>query len=220
VTRKFQSTDVVDENVRARAIALMRMHHRDLITAGVRLDLVFVSEEDEDGEITPALNHHGAPAYATVRKRSPKDKALGAGDAEIAIDLASWLRLTPEQRDAVLDHELTHLVAVPDAVGDDGRMTIAKTGPDGRPKLRMRHHDFQFGWFSEVAQRHGAASIEQVQAREILSDARGQIIFAFAEKTSLRPTADGVAVLAQARAAQGGPKPKLVRDVGKKEDRT
>jgi hypothetical protein len=41
----------------------------------------------------------------------------------------------------------------------------------GRPKLRMRKHDINFGWFNQVAKRHGSASQERIQARMILDEA-------------------------------------------------
>jgi hypothetical protein len=41
----------------------------------------------------------------------------------------------------------------------------------GRPKIVMRKHDFEFGWFTAVAARHGAHSMERQQAQEILCQA-------------------------------------------------
>jgi hypothetical protein len=35
-----------------------------------------------------------------------------------------------------------------------------------RPKLRVRKHDHQFGWFDSIARRHGPASFEVQQYRK------------------------------------------------------
>lgn len=46
------------------------------------------------------------------------------------------------------------------------------------PGLKMRRHDFQVGWFHEIAERHGKESIELMQAQQLF-DERGQLYFAF-----------------------------------------
>jgi hypothetical protein len=67
----------------------------------------------------------------------------------------------------LIDHELTHL---------------AKKGtifdPLDRPKLSMRLHDHQFGWFDQIAKRHGRASIEVKQVRAFF-ESSGQMYFDF-----------------------------------------
>ena len=67
----------------------------------------------------------------------------------------------------MIDHELTHL---------------AKKGtifdPLDRPKLSMRLHDHQFGWFDQIAKRHGRASIEVKQVRAFF-ESSGQMYFDF-----------------------------------------
>jgi hypothetical protein len=40
-----------------------------------------------------------------------------------------------------------------------------------RPKLKMREHDYEFGWFAETAHRFGEDSFEFSQARELLASA-------------------------------------------------
>jgi hypothetical protein len=56
----------------------------------------------------------------------------------------------------------------------------------GRPKLLMRKHDHQFGWFDEVAQRHGEASPEVRQAR-VLMESSGQLYFDFEPRSPVPP---------------------------------
>ena len=52
---------------------------------------------------------------------------------------------------------------------------------DGRPKIRLRPHDYDLGWFSIIAARHGKHSVECRQAREIVERA-GQLYFPEIEK--------------------------------------
>jgi hypothetical protein len=70
--------------------------------------------------------------------------------------------MSDAERLALLDHELTHVEVVYEV----------------RPrKLRTRHHDRTYGWFDEVAQKHGEASQEVQQARRFAADEAGQLYF-------------------------------------------
>ena len=40
----------------------------------------------------------------------------------------------------------------------------------GRPILQLRMHDFEVGWFKEIAARHGEASQERQQAHAVMQD--------------------------------------------------
>jgi hypothetical protein len=64
----------------------------------------------------------------------------------------------------------------------EGKETPAFDALD-RPKLAMRKHDHQFGWFDEVAQRHGEASPEVRQAR-VLMEKSGQLYFDFEPRST------------------------------------
>lgn len=143
-------------------------HHEDL--EGVTVTALFVF----DTETTlPCLKHQGYPAGAVVRITPVKDRALGIADATIVIDRAGWLALSQRQRDALIDHELTHLTRKIDK--ETGEMVVDVLE---RPKLAMRRHDWQYGWFDEVAQRHGEASPEVSQARRLM-ERSGQLYFDF-----------------------------------------
>lgn len=115
---------------------------------------------DEAGEpVGDALKLHGYPCYATIKIRGPKDRGAGLGDALLTIDAYRWPELSDATKTALIDHELTHLEL---CVDDEGRV---KRDDYDRPRLRLRLHDQQFGWFDEVANRHDAASIEVQQLR-------------------------------------------------------
>lgn len=128
---------------------------------GVKIDYVWAyGARDEDGKLVgEAIKHHGVKALGLCRIVSLKDRAKGLGDCEIVLDKDWWDTVDDEERRAVIDHELTHLQL--------------KKGTDdlGRPKLKLRKHDHQFGFFTSVAQRHGQYSQERIQAASMLEEA-------------------------------------------------
>lgn len=142
-------------------------YHHDL--ESVRIDVLFAYGAKPDEQV---LSHNGYPVIATVKITRAKDRALGYGDALIVVDRASWGGLTDAQKDAVIDHELTHLLTVFDKAG---RVDVDYLG---RPKLEMRMHDHQFGWFDAVAKRHGENSMEVFQARGLMAKT-GQLYISF-----------------------------------------
>ena len=79
------------------------------------------------------------------------------------------------KKDALLDHELYHLEVQRNKHGKP------KLDCNRRPKLTMRLHDRQYGWFDEIAQRHGSASIECQQAMGLYLAGK-QTYFQFALK--------------------------------------
>jgi len=147
--------------------AMLREHHPSLVDAKVTFDLLFATPEyDEKTGLpkSPPVKHGGYPAAATVKICSLKDRAKGCADVEIVIDGPEWRGLSESRRHALIDHELTHLEFTGEY--DDAY----------RPKLKMRLHDHQFGWFDEVARRHGDASYE---VRQFETFRHSQSYFAF-----------------------------------------
>lgn len=137
--------------------------HKWINEVGLKIDLVFAyGARNDDGElIGDAIKHHGVPALGLCRIIPLKDRAMGRGDAEITFDGDQWDTLPDDQKRALADHEIEHL-------------KLGKGSDDlGRPKLKLRKHDHNFGFFMSVAQRHGAASQEQIQAASML-DVAGQ----------------------------------------------
>lgn len=143
----------VDDDVRTRVDRLLQAHHSMLVDYEVRIDLLFAHPDlDEEGiPKGPPVMLNGYPCAAVVKITGPKDRAKGCGDAEIVIDHDAYQEMSPEVRDALLDHELQHIESTGEF--DDMR----------RPKLSLRLHDHSFGWFDVVVKRHGAASLEQQQ---------------------------------------------------------
>lgn len=133
--------------------------HPQLRDAGVTIThLMAYPLTDENGDSKgPALKHNGYPAQAVVKIIGLKERTDGRADAELVIDGDNWDILTDAQRDALIDHELEHLELKYDKDGCLVRDDLE------RPKLVIRKHDWQFGWFDSVVRRHGKYSIEHRQ---------------------------------------------------------
>lgn len=159
---------------------VLERHHAEL--DGVLVAALFVFDDEESSK--SVLQHQGYPAQAVTRIRPLRDRAMGMRDALIVVDRANWVSLTQPQRDALIDHELTHLTRVLDP---ESERPVADAL--GRPKLAMRHHDHQFGWFDEIAQRHGDASPEVRQAKRLM-ESSGQLYFDFVPLKSVRKRAE------------------------------
>lgn len=143
--------------------------HKPILDARMKIDFIFAyASTDEVGtKLGDAIRHHSCRALGLCRRLGLKDRVMGRGDCEILLDADWWETASGEQARALLDHELTHIEVMTDKHGrilwDDIK----------RPKLRLRPHDFEFGWFISVAERHRAAAQECIQARTML-DAAGQ----------------------------------------------
>lgn len=146
--------------------------YKPIVEAKVKIDYLFAfAEVSEDGEIKGcALTKHGNRALGITRKISIKDRVMGRGDAEVCLDGDWWEGTTPARRRALLDHELHHLEVVVDEYGEVIRDDLK------RPKLRLRKHDVEVGWFALVAGRHGGASLEIEQAKALM-DSYGQLFW-------------------------------------------
>lgn len=150
----------------ANGILVKFESHKPLLNYRVKIDYI-IALADKEGEA--AIKWHGIRAYGLARILGLKDRAMGRGDAEILID-GNWRQdASDAELEALLDHELHHL----EVQVEDGKM---KKDALDRPKLKMRKHDFQVGWFHDIAKRHGKASIECQQAKQLL-DTAGAIYF-------------------------------------------
>lgn len=148
-------------DVARRVKRLVKKYHPDLAKARVRIDCVFVTTDGEDGA---PVKVNGYPALAAASTVPQKYRPATKADARITIDKEAFEELTDKQKDALLDHELQHFQAVID------ENTVALDGND-RPRIRMRKHDVQIGFFSVIAQRHGENSQEVIACRALVEHA-------------------------------------------------
>jgi hypothetical protein len=140
---------------------VMRQYHGPLVDSAVHVDVIIARSED-----TPPLVLRGIECAATVRITSTRERALGIGDAIITINGELMPTWSTRQLHAVIDHELTHL-----ELKLDKKTGQPKEDDQGRPVLKLRLHDREFGWFDSVATRWGSDSFEQAQARDLIESA-------------------------------------------------
>ena len=158
-----------DETVSALADTVISEveQHSDIRDRKVKIDFLFAypDYDEKTGEpLNVAIKQHGSQCVAIVRKIGIKDRLMGRGDIEITLDGDHWAVADREEQKAILDHELTHVVV------------CEKTDDLGRPKILLRDHDYQFGWFRDVARRRGMHSVECQQAATMMENS-GQIFW-------------------------------------------
>lgn len=144
----------------------MEQYHPALKENGVSIDIMLAHgpTNDEGDKLGPAVKHHGRACKAKIRVIGLKDRAAGRADAELILDGDVCDTWGDEEAAAIIDHELTHLEL---STFEDG--TIKRDDLE-RPKLRIRLHDIEFGWFDSVARRHKKHATEVQQAIELLDD--------------------------------------------------
>ncbi len=145
----------------------------DLAAKRVTVAFLFARGETTDaGHYKPPLVKKGVRAIADVKINSYADRVEGKSDATIRYDVEQWDQHSDAVRRAVLHHELHHLML---QMGEYG----VKTDDAGRPMLKMRPHDFEVGWFKDIAAIHGHNAVETHQAGLLLDDA-GQMLWPWA----------------------------------------
>jgi len=138
--------------------------HKPTLDARVKIDYVFAfADRDDAGNILGcAIKHRGIQALGLCRKVSLKDRVMGRGDVEITLDGDWWESHDEDEQRSLLDHELHHILVQVDSNGK------ALTDDFSRPKISMRPHDVEVGWFSVIAARHGKVGIERRHAAQIM----------------------------------------------------
>lgn len=152
---------------------LMTLDHEN--ARQLAIDFIMVhGDEDENGEPVgpPAITHGGYPALALCRIINLRDRAMGRSDVEIQIDAGRWSKMGRHEQEALLAHEIHHILPKHD------RFEAVKRDDLGRVELRLRKHDYQFGWFAEIARKYGPDSCEVKQA-QLIYNQDGESIFPF-----------------------------------------
>lgn len=154
----YQKTDELDELI---AELIDENYKDDLKAAGLTVDVLFATPEEDE-----PLMSGGRACYAYIKATGLKERALGQADVTLVIDSPRWEKLNEQTRRALVDHELYHPVVKKDKFG------AFKFDDLHRPKVGMRKHDVEVGWFVEIAKRHGDFSIERIQATAMLTKHR------------------------------------------------
>ena len=142
--------------------------YQPLLDARVTVDYLFAfGPRDAEGMLSgPALTKNGVRVLGLASKQPAKLRALGVADCLIQLDGDWWAaaEATDAQRKALLDHELYHFLV---KIGEMGAVLDCCK----RPQVELRDHDAEVGWFFCIADRHGEASQERIQAKAILAAA-------------------------------------------------
>lgn len=155
-------------------VNVIKLWHKPLEDAGVKLSVLTAwppLDENDQPKGRPII-HQGIPVLAYVKICSLKSRVQGVGDAEMIIDGPGWNDMNAAKKKSLIDHELEHLKIVFDSEN------TAKTDGEGRPKMKMRLHDWELGGFNDVAKRNGTESHEADAIRGIF-ESDPQMFFAF-----------------------------------------
>ena len=150
---------IANEEVNLTIEKVMKENHGELHAAGVTITALIARSEDG-----PALKVGGREALGCIRVTKLTERTLGLGDALMILDGESMMAWSSKRLQAVIDHELRHLM-----LAKNKRTGEIQRDDEGRPKLRIRPHDFEFGWFARTAELYGEESYEVSQAREIVA---------------------------------------------------
>lgn len=137
--------------------------HKPLLDCGVTIQVQMAyPEKDEDGNPKgDAIKLHGRKALGLCEIINEQNRASGMKDARITLDGDAWADMSVARQKALLEHECYHLSV---NINKNG---VLQLDSNGRPKLRLRKHTVEIGWFAAVAERHGSASGECQQAQQI-----------------------------------------------------
>jgi hypothetical protein len=150
---------IANEEVNLTIQKVMKENHGDLHNAGVTITALIARSEEG-----PALKVGGKEALGCIRVTKLTERTLGLGDALMILDGESMIAWSSKRLQAVIDHELRHLM-----LAKNKKTGQIQLDDEGRPKLRIRPHDFEFGWFARTAELYGEESYEVSQAREIVA---------------------------------------------------
>lgn len=155
---------LANEDLCEMARELIIKNHIELDSVALKIDFLFVFR-DPDGE-APAIMHQGHRALGLASITKLKDRVKGMGDCEIQIDGDAWPNMPYPEKMALLDHELEHF-----EVRRDKKTGDFQWDDINRPLLKLREHDWQVGFFHNIAGRHGSSSIESKNLRQLFTDA-------------------------------------------------
>lgn len=157
----------------------MTRYHPDLVEADAAIAALMVHPPTNgEGEQTgPAIVAAGCVALACIKVTNAKERVLTGCDAILQIAADLWEPLSLEQRTALLDHELEHLV-----VRRDGAGRIVQHD-DLRPKLSTQPDDWSLSGFAAVVSRHGQNAVEVSALRQL--NVEFHEVFAFMEEDAV-----------------------------------
>ena len=142
-------------------------HHERLKDVSIAVMSAHASRDEDDEPKGEALSARGRPILGMIRIMSTEDRAAGNADVRVILNGDRWGQLSAAMQRGVVDDCLTQIEVVKEEGG------VTKRDEHGRPKLRRRAWDYELCGFHDVAQRHGASSVE-VHNFRVLFDQYGQ----------------------------------------------
>jgi hypothetical protein len=161
----------------------MEQWHPILQTCRVRVDVLEVTNTGKYGITKPALKEKGWPVPAKTLVVPLQRRAMGQGDVLVLVDHHQWDETNTAACMAIMDHELEHLEVLAEKDPRENGTPIVGWSTEakclvgapllddrGRPRLRLRKHDWQLGGFRSVVERHREASVEAAAVKACLQD--------------------------------------------------
>jgi hypothetical protein len=135
---------------------------------------------ESEAEGASPLKVGGWPADAVVSVVPLRHRACGGPDVLIEVDAHAWEWRSERQRRALLHHELHHIDVV-DLKESRERpgVWLCKLDTCGRPKVKLRPHDWQLGGFRELAELYEEDAPEVMGLRSAVAQL-DQGVFDFA----------------------------------------
>ncbi|MCK9279318.1 MAG: hypothetical protein M0P71_01750 [Melioribacteraceae bacterium] len=138
---------------------LMSSNYPELIENGVNVGLFYVVKVDKDGEVQneACLKKDGRTCSGKISLISDLNRMTDSFDAKIVLDLNIWQRLSLEEKNALLDHELYHLYIVKNPKTGE---VVTISDESSKVKLKLKKHDVVMWGFHDIIVRHGFGSQE------------------------------------------------------------
>lgn len=148
--------DTAPATIHERIAALVRANHPDLLEAQVTfwVQMVYAARDKHGMPKGHALKYGGSAAVALASVVPYPWRQKGMPDVRIRID-GDWWKDAPEaEQESTLDHELQHCMVLRDKHGS------IKSDDLGRPKIKLRPHDWLMGGFDVIMERHKEHALE------------------------------------------------------------
>lgn len=171
------SYQIAPQDVREFVAEVCAEYQSDLSANGIKFDIIMAHplEDSEGNPCLPTLTTGGYAVSGKSRILNDFNRTVRGYDAELILDGHGWLKMTQKQQVALIDHMLNYFVV---SRSVDGDVIFDR---QGRPKLKMRKHDYHFGVFNTVAARHGVDSVELANIRTMYVEC-GQLYFPFQDE--------------------------------------
>lgn len=156
-----------DDSIVRSVYDVMKRYHGDLHDHGVKIGVIMAMSGSEEGS---ALKLHGYPVAAMVKVVSLKDRIVKDYDVEMLVDAMLWKESNEKRREALIDHELSHLAIKRKKPQKPKKGEVQKESDAlgevvyddiGRPVVKTIKADYNIGdGFLNVIRRHQDASFE------------------------------------------------------------